>query len=781
MRNVQVVDDGWEFSHDREPDRWDPVTLPHAWGEDTSGVEPARLLVAPRGVGTYRRPLMLGPLGGDRVVLEVGAAGTVADVSVDGTPLCSHRGGYGAFRCDLTDALDADGRGTLTIRVDNSPTDDVYPLMGDHTIFGGLYRGARLVRVPPVHIDLAAHGGPGVVVRQVSLDEARAEVSVTVSVAHHGTASTAASVAVQVHIVDAGGTVVARAQAPATIEPGAVGAVTVPLTVDAPRRWDGRRDPYLYRVVAEVHRAAPDAAPGVRPQPRGDATGDDRSTALDRVALPLGLRTIEVDPATGVSLNGRPYRLHGVSRHHDVDGSPAVTHVEIVRDLDLICEIGATSVRLAHYQHAEDVLDLCDERGLLVWAEIPVNAKVSPTDPLTNAEAQLTELIHQQRHHPSIVCWGVQNEAVISEAVTDPRPATEALAALARTLDPDRPVTQAQVALVRPDDPINRLCDLNALNLYAGWYYGRAEEVAHTLDAHHAAYPDVPVGLSEYGADARTEFHTDDPRPGDYTEEYQAVLHETYWRVLEERPWVWASYVWNMFDFASSIRDEGGTRGFNMKGLVTRDRQVRKDAFWWYKANWSDEPVLHICGARHVHRHTPEIEVKVYANHPEVRLTANGVDAGAPERDGRIFRWRVHLGEGETSIVARAGDHQATATFVRVDEADPAYLCPAPRRVRGAGGGDGMSSWYEDADITVDLTTFGTWTLVGELLDEPATRAILVERFGEELLAHPMLEMARDMPLDMVLSVSAPDMDDAELRALHERIHAVPKPTLGEG
>lgn len=721
------------------------MTLPHTWNHGHGG-DPAD--AGHRGACWYRRRLDLSAVaGGRRIVLEIGAAGMVADVHLDGVRLVHHRGGYSAFRCDLTEALGAGRRGVLAVRVDNSASDDVYPLMGDHTMFGGLYRPVRLIDLDPVHVDVLHHGGPGVTVRQLAIDDDAARIAVTVRVANASGAAVAEEVAIRV--LDAAGAEVASARVPVTTDPGAVVEAAAELGIEHPRRWHGRRDPYLYRVAAEV--------------------------GGDRVALPLGLRTFTVDAETGVHLNGRPYRLHGVSRHHDIAGTPAVSRAEIERDLDLIDEIGATAVRLAHYQHADDVLDLCDERGLVVWAEIPLNARVSTTDPLTNAAAQLTELIHQQRHHPSILCWGVQNEALISERVADPRPVIAELAALARRLDPDRPVAQAQVFLARPDDPINRLTDLNARNLYAGWYYGAAEDVARDLDEHHAACPDVPLGLSEYGADAHPDYHASRPEPGDYTEEYQAVLHEVYWRVIGARPWLWASFVWNMFDFASVIRDEGGTRGFNMKGLVTRDRRIRKDAFWWYKANWSDEPVLHVCARRFVNRHDPDLEIKVYSNHPEVRLVVGGEDLGAQRSADRIFRWAVRLGPGETSVVARAGDQEDRATFRLVDGPDPSYLCPAPRRRAGAASGT-IASWFEGPDGAVDRTRYGTWSLLGELLDDPAAAAVLVDTFGARLLEHPMLDVARGLPLGMVLEIAGARLGEDDARALQARLYRLERP-----
>lgn len=773
MRHTISCNTGWELSrHDPTLDadtpdaasgQWEPVELPHAWNTSPGG-EPARH--DDRAPGWYRRRIEVpGWVAGHRAYLRFGAAGTVADVWCNDIHLGQHRGGYSAFVFELTDTLDADGHGNVLVRVDNSPTDDVYPLMGDHTIFGGLYRGAELITSGPVHVSLGDHGGPGLTTRVLALADEAATVEVAALVANTTTEQVTPDV--HVTVTDADGVVVATAVTAVSVEPGDASTARAEVMISDPHRWDGRADPYCYTVIVDI-----DTDPN-ETGPAGTNPADTDRIMADQVAIPLGLRTIEVDPERGCLLNGRPYPLRGVSRHHDICGTPAVTDVDIATDFELIDELGATAVRLAHYQHGEAVLDECDRRGIVVWAEIPLNSQVSKTDPVTNAASQLRELIAQQRHHPAIVCWGIQNESVIGEAAADPRSATAELAALAQDLDPDRFTAQAQLLLVKPDDPINRLCDLNAQNLYQGWYLGAADEVGGVLDAHRAANPDIPLGLSEYGADARPDYHAEDPQPGDYTEDYQAVFHETYLRQIDERPWLWATFVWNMFDFASVIRDEGGTRGFNMKGLVTRDRATRKDAFHWYKANWSAEPMVHLCGKRFAHRTGDEMTVKVYSNHPSVRVQVNGDDLGEFAVQGHIATMTVPLAPGQTLVTVTAGACRDEATFTQVDEPDPSYVCPSPRRVVG---GARMDSWYEEAGVVVDRTGYGTFSLLGDLLDNPATKAVLIDTFGAKMLEHPQLEMARGFSFDFVLSAVAADLSLEDRRRLHEALAAVPKP-----
>lgn len=753
MRDVRELTDGWEFTTDdvglsdalSSPGAdWDRVTLPHSWNAHdghTGGND------YHRGPCWYRRAIDVGSLDGRRVYVEFGAAGTVADVHLGAEHVGRHRGGYSIFRCDVTDHLDADGRGVLTVRVDNSPQDDVYPLIGDHTVHGGLYRGARLVVVPALHVDLLDHGAPGVELEQRSLDDERGVLEVRTRIRNSGSAP--AETELTVRVVD--DSPVAHSARTVSVGAGEVVEVTTTLEVDHPRRWDGRHDPHVYRIVAELG-------------PSGD-----------RVELGFGFRTFEVDPERGVVLNGRPYRMYGVSRHHDFEGrGPALLPEHHDRDLALIEEIGATAVRLAHYQHDQHFYDLCDRAGLLVWAEIPLNARASESDPEGNAIEQLRELIAQCRHHPSVVCWGVQNEITLAEGQHDPRASVEVVHSLAKELDPSRPTAQANIGTANDDDPVHRIADLDAVNLYCGWYYEDRDDVGPALDAIHAANPGTPLGVSEYGADAHPDYHSESPVAGDYTEEYQSLLHESAWRAIEARPFVWASFVWNMFDFASDLRDEGAHAGRNMKGLVSYDRSVRKDAFHWYRANWSGVPMVHICSKRFVHRTEPEIVVRVYSNQPTVQLQVDGADAGPPTVDGRVFEWRVGITGAGTTVQATSGDQRDEATFALVEEADESYVAP-PSNMVGRSGRHAPPNWWETDGVSVDHSIYSTWTPIRELVADPDARQVVVDLLGADALENEMFEMAMGFSLDR-LAVFMPDGLTAEvLREAHRRLSAIPR------
>jgi beta-galactosidase len=377
--------------------------------------------------------------------------------------------------------------------------------------------------------------------------------------------------------------------------------------------------------------------------------------------------------------------------------------------------------------------------------------------------------------------WGVQNEITLGEVRADPRPVVARLVELVRAEDPTRPTAQANLGQVPDDDPIIGLVDLNAMNVYCGWYYGAAGDIGEVMDGHHEANPGIPLGLSEYGADAYEGYHAAEPVPGDYTEEYQAVLHEQYGAAIAERPWLWSTFVWNMFDFASDLRAEGGRRGRNMKGLVTYDRTIRKDAFYWYKANWSVEPFVHLCSKRFTNRHTATVGLKVYSNCDEVRLELNGHDQGPGVGAQHIFAWDVRL-EGGVNTVRVTGDGpdgpvHDEAEFRLVDSPDESYVCPEPARFGARDGATGaVASWYEQDGIEADHSLYSTWTPIGDLLDNPDCRAVLVDVLGEEMLDDPRLAMAGAFTVDFLAGFVPDTLSEEVLRELHGRLSAIPKP-----
>lgn len=678
-RAVSPLQEGWRFrytgapgdaramiSHALDDSDWQAVSLPHSWnhfGEyrltRTGDIDNAQ------GVGWYRLRLMPSQLpSGARHYLQFDGVGNLADVWVNGVHVGRHAGAFARFRLDVSEALRMHGANEIVVRADNSQpapgssTRDVIPLMGDFFIHGGLYRGVSLIGVGPMHIDLLDHGGPGVYVRSDHIDDASARVQVRVRVRNDADRAGPVDLTVEVH--DAHGKVVARGERPVTVAASSTQAVEMTLALAHPHRWNGRLDPYLYRVVATLH---------------------DHAKTIDRVAQPLGIRTFRFDPDQGFFLNGRHLALHGVSRHQDRQGQGwAISHADAVQDMALIAELGANAVRFAHYQHAQDWFDAADDVGMVVWAEIPFVNKVAFTDaPASpaleaNARQQLVELIRQGGNHPSVVTWGIGNEVDIDMAQgklgpkADPRPLLRNLDALAKQEDPTRPTTLADCCEATPGSPPNALpmlagiADLMGYNRYFGWYYGKVDDFGPSLDALHAAHPGIPLAVSEFGAGGALSQHTDNPRGGPiafagrpHPEEFQSWWHEQSWRQLSTRRYLWANWVWNMFDFASNIRHEGDSTDINDKGLVSYDRKVKKDAFYFYQAHWSDRPVVHINGRRYVQRAYAVVDVRVYSNAEAVELSLNGRGLGRVPCAGRVCVMPgVALSPGSNELLAQA-------------------------------------------------------------------------------------------------------------------------------
>jgi beta-galactosidase len=637
------LDADWRFVREdvpaaREPgfddSRWAPVTVPHTWNSADGQDGGANYW---RGAGWYRRHYTPpAEFAGRKLWLEFGGANIVTDVWVDGTYLGAHRGGYARFRLDATGVLSPGRDAVIAVRVSNALNTGVAPLTADYTFFGGIYRDVNLVVTDALGVSMLDAGSSGVYLRQRAVSAVSATVDVTTRV-WNGSRH-ARSVAVRVVLADAAGTVVARSTSrPLTVGPDAGRDATQTLTIGGPRLWQGRADPYLYRARVEVL----DALTGL---------------VADVVDQRLGLRTVAVDPARGLSLNGHHLALHGVNRHQDRPGRGwAVSPADEVADFDLMDEMGVNALRTAHYQQDQHVYDLADEGGYLVWAEIPVvNSSTGSEAFRANAAQQLRELIRQDFNHPSIAFWGIGNELAPDDPPTNSL--LDTLAGIVHAEDPDRLSTYAHHGPVTSG--LAGHTDVLGENWYGGWYYGSYAMVGPWLDDVHRRYPDRPLALSEYGAGASVVQHADSsgrPVPDSpwHPEEYQALFHEAYWAQLQARPYLWGTFVWNMFDFAADQRAEGDTAGRNDKGLVTYDRATRKDAFYFYKANWTSTPFVYLAGRRFVDRTDPVTTVKVYGNADRVVLKLNGVPVG-PARtpaDQHVYTWSdVRLSPGVNTV-----------------------------------------------------------------------------------------------------------------------------------
>ncbi len=639
---AQVLDDHWQFLRsDAAPAAdtagWSTVAVPHTWNAedalDGGGRDRQSRDGYYRGPGWYAQTFDVPEtVRGRRVFIRFEAVGSVAEVYLNGRRLGDHRGAFTAFCFELTDHLVYGGRNEVRVRADNTWRDDVLPLSGDFPIFGGLYRPVALLVREAACFSPLDHGGPGVHVASPEVSPERARIAVRALVSQRGAGR---ELTLACRILDREGHTAAEAACPVRTAADGDVAAALELRLDRPQLWQGRDDPYLYRVEARL------LAGGVE---------------LDRSVQPLGVRTCAADPERGFLLNGRPYRLYGVNRHQDRAGKGwAVSAEDHREDLRLIHELGARAVRLAHYPQAAEVFAACDELGLLVWTEIPMVDCIS-TNPAfaENAREQLTEMIRQNANHPSVFAWGLFNE-LYNKPTPDPAPLVRELNDLAHREDPLRP-TVAATSAARPD--LCRITDLVGFNSYPGWYFGAPQDLKGQIERYRQAAGGRLVAVSEYGAGAsprQHEFHhRTKPDARWHPEEWQAYVHEETYRIIQASPDVWGSFVWNMFDFASVWRDEGERPGLNDKGLVTYDRRVRKDAFAFYRANWTRAPFVHVAAQRFTERTEAETDVTVYAAAPEAHLFINGRDLGVrPTDEVRIARWpAVRLAPGTNAVEA---------------------------------------------------------------------------------------------------------------------------------
>ena len=678
--------EGWQFNlagtdaeamaRPRE-EAWEAVSVPHTWNrvgyylsDPETHTNSIDTIEKTQGVGWYRLSFM-GPAEGEgrSAFLEFDAASRTAEVWLNGERLGEHRTPVARFRLDVTDTIRFGEVNSLVVKVDNTrpaeggTTADVLPMTGDFFVRGGIYRPVNLILTDPVHFDLLDYGGPGVYASTRSIADDAAEIALTARLRNASTE--AMTVTVSAHLIDDAGVSVASWREAKTVAGSTTAELAGNLNVAGPRLWNGTADPYLYTL-------------------RFEARGAD-GALLDTIDQSFGIREMRLDPERGFILNGEVYPLRGVGMHQDHEETDwAITEEDTAESVRLLLEMGVNSIRLAHYQHGTPIHDLADRHGIVLWDEIGLvtawtNSRTqteTPAEIVANAHLQLKELIRQNYNHASVAVWGIANEVDFGpgrpdflgrppEVIADPIPLLEGLSALAREEDPGRPVVLAHCCENRGmvDVPlVADTVDAAGANLYYGWYYGNPANLGANLDGLRAKRPQQPISISEYGAGGAPTMHSDNPLGGPIDmsgrvqpEQFLSWFHEESWRELEDRSYLWGVWLWNGFDFGTTVRSEGDAQDINTKGLITYDRQIRKDAYYFYQANWSNAPSLHINGRRYVDRAYPVTDVRVYSNAPATTLTVNGRALGTlTDCPLRICVWpAVRLDEGVNSLRAR--------------------------------------------------------------------------------------------------------------------------------
>ena len=734
MRTIIPFNDNWTFLKPGE-DRV-PVTLPHTWnnldGQDGGGDYW-------RGECAYEKSFAAPDRkAGDAVYLEFDGASASARVTLNGQPVGEHHGGYSRFRFNITEYLQT-GENRLTVAVSNAACDTVYPQNADFTFYGGIYRAVRLVVVPKCHFDMDTFGGCGVRVTPKVLEDGSAEV--------HVSARTT------------GGRAVFE------IDGKALEGNEATFHIDRPVLWNGRKDPHLYTLKARLY---------------------DGDALCDSMEIPFGIRAFAIDPDEGFILNGESYPLRGVAMHQDWLGvGNAISEADMDASMEHVYDMGATTVRLAHYQHDQHTYDLCDRLGIVVWTEIPYISE-HMDNARENALSQMRELIEQNYNHPSVVVWGLSNEITMARGDQETLvPFHRELNALCHGMDATRPTTMACISPLPVDHPLLDVPDVLSYNHYFGWYGGRMEENGPWFDRFHALHPDLAVGVSEYGCE-NSLWHASHPEPGDYSNEYQMRYHESLIKQLYTRKYLWATHVWNMFDFAADAREEGGTKGRNNKGLVTFDRKTRKDAFYAYQAWLTDAPMLHLCSKEFVNRDGDETEFVVYSNLPEVALTVNGAEYRQRAED-HFFHFTVKQPEGEYAVTASAGDLREEARFRHVAQPDPAYRFQQGT-VLNWFEIDAPEGFYSIKDLLKDvILSHDAAELVKPLMAEMtaarAEKAKQKERetgrqtvkSGEGMSAADRLRTTLQFSLLQLIRMGAPDMPKARIIDLNKALNRIPR------
>ena len=642
-RKEILLNENWmfRFSHQVQFKSEERVNLPHTWnsGDALSGKQDYY-----RGMGNYTKTLFVKPeWKGKRLFLRFEGVNTIANVFINDVHIGEHRGGYGAFVFEITDKVKYDADNRILVKVNNALQQDVMPLVGDFNFYGGIYRDVNLIITDPVNISLTDYASPGVYLIQNKVTKEQADVKAKVLVSNGSAKVQPVKVDIKIWEDDK---LVQQQDIKVTVDANDWATTGMDLTIRNPHLWNGRKDPFMYK--AEISLLS-------------------EGQIIDRIVQPLGLRYYHVDAEKGFFLNGEHLKLKGVCRHQDrAERGNALYKMHHDEDAAIMVEMGANAVRLAHYPQATYFYDLMDKYGIVTWAEIPQigpggyqdQGYINQPSFRENGKEQLKELIRQHYNHPSICFWGLFNE--LKTIGDNPTEYIEELNDLAHQEDPTRLTTSA--SFLSYDDDINKVTDVIAWNQYFGWYGGSPSDMGKWLDANQKAHPEYKIAISEYGAGASIYHQQDSVKRGIasgwwHPENYQTYYHIGNWKALAERPFVWGSFIWNLFDFGAAHRVEGDRPGINDKGLVTFDRKVKKDAFYFYKANWNtEEPFVYITNRRHRDRSLAVTDIMIFSNQPEVELFVNGKSLGRQKPDEyATFEWKgVALQDGENTIEARS-------------------------------------------------------------------------------------------------------------------------------
>lgn len=724
--NWKFLKSSWQDINVSCPVTGDVITLPHTWYKDDDYY---------RGEAAYQKQFVYTKKENERVFAKFHGVDKVCKLYLNGTQIGEHEGGYNIFTVELTDALVA-GENILTVLVSTDKDLMVSPISGDFAVFGGIHRDVEFISTEEICFDRTYYGTDGVVFNTMVDADGNGELWSQTVISGEVTAK---------DVIDIVYTILDEKHQIATNTLKPEEGMNKVLSVENPVLWNGLYSTHLYTARACLIK---------------------NGKIIDTVEKQIGFRTIGMDADKGFFLNWEHVKLHGVAKHQDTyDVFSAATMKNWKEDMELIQEIGANAVRLSHYPHPQQVYDLCDEMGFITWAEIPLLKLTEDEELFENAKYQLKEMILQNMHHPSICFWGIQNEIAIYGEFPYMAEKLQELNELTHSLDDSRFSTCANLNVVHPESSLNQITDVTAYNIYYGWYYGQFADHGKFLDDFHKTNPNMPLGISEYGADTNIAYHSDEPKVNDYSEEFQALYHETVYPMMAERDFVWGSFVWNMFDFTSPIRQAANIKNRNIKGLVTFDRKTRKDSFYYYKAVWSKEPFVHIGSKRYVNRNQAAITVKVYSNQPEVTITINENEYTSKVNNGSAIFTNVPLNMGANEIKATAGGVTDQTIFNRQEEPDESYVYVDQNP------GLNVRNWFLDEQSEKELFPEGYLSIrctINDLLASKEASAAIKRRMPD--VAEGLKDMVGTFTLEKFFKYTKPDYTDEEMKALNAEL-----------
>lgn len=742
MRRTYCINDYWTFVKEGIEEK---VNLPHTWNakDGQTGPEPYY-----RGECVYKKEFVKPESDrGEEVYIEFRGVNSSARVMINGKEAGRHDGGYSTFRVNITDKLEPDN--IMEVYVNNSPNDRVYPQKADFTFYGGIYRDVYMIITDSVHFDMDDHGGNGFYITPHLCGK---DASVTFETYITGKADK-----ITVSVEGIGETELSLTKV--KNEENKISFMGQgSITIHDVHRWNGLDDPYLYKATATVY---------------------NKGKEVDRISDKFGCREYSFDPEKGFFLNGKSYPLHGVSRHQDraVVGN-ALTKEMHKEDMDLIISMGANSIRLAHYQHDQYFYDLCDEKGMIVWAEIPY-ITVHLTGGRENTIEQMKELIIQNYNHASIICWAISNEITLQGVTEDLLENHRILNELIHKMDPGRFSAMANLFLLETDSPLVSLPDIRGYNLYYGWYVGEVTDNDAWFDEFHSKYPNTVIGLTEYGADSVINIQSPKPEKGDYSESYQALYHEHMLEMFSKRPYLWGTYCWNMFEFAAAGRDEAGDPGKNHKGLITFDRKIKKDAYYIYKAWWTKEPFVHLCGKRYHDRIEYVTEIKIYSNQKKVVLYVDDRETATLTGE-HVFKFDLPIyGKHKIKVIIPGINISDEMEIEKVSEPNPAYFASK----------DKVKNWFDEGveETAKDDGYLSINSTMAEIQAVPEGAAI-VNKIMEQMqkntaggmganvkISPAMQAMIVRQPLKKLLQQGGMDIDSESFKNLSEALSKIKK------